>query len=156
MLLRKLTAATIAAALIASPAIANAADRPPLTFWLVVRNTSHSVQLILLALLISTVVALGVCAAKLVSRAGLSGGSAYLSGLTFGGPLAGLLGASVTGFMMFVSVANLREPVTVAQLAPGIAEAMLMIMLGLCAGVIAVVCKWAVDSRIDRAVLENP
>lgn len=155
-MLRKLTAATIAAGLIASPAIANAADHPPLTLWLVVRDTTMSVQLILLALFLSMVAAVCVCAVKLMSRAGLSGGSAYLSGLRFGGPLAGLLGASVTGFIMFVGVANLHEPITAAQLAPGIAEAMLMIMLGLCAGVVAVVCKWVVDARIDRAVLENP
>jgi hypothetical protein len=156
MLLRQISTATMVAALIASPAFASAAGNPPLTFWLVVSNTTMSVQLILLALAASMVAAVGVCVVKLMSRAGLSGGSAYLSGLRFGGPLAGLLGASVTGFIMFVGVANLPQPVTAAQLAPGIAEAMLMIMLGLCAGVVAVVCKWIVDARIDRAVLENP
>ncbi len=38
-------------------------------------------------------------------------------------------------------------------LAPGLAEAATLAMLGLLTGVVAVIAHWAVESRIDRAVL---
>ena len=40
-------------------------------------------------------------------------------------------------------------------LPPGLAEIALLILLGLLSGVVAVVCHWAVEARIDRAVLSR-
>ncbi|MNT87574.1 hypothetical protein D3C72_2280030 [compost metagenome] len=42
---------------------------------------------------------------------------------------------------------------SLAVWSPAIAEASLLIVLGLLSGVVAVVAHWAVEARIDRAVL---
>jgi biopolymer transport protein ExbB/TolQ len=39
-------------------------------------------------------------------------------------------------------------------LAPGIAEAVLLVGLGVMAGAVAVIAHWALEARIDRAVLK--
>lgn len=135
---------------LALPAAASAAPLMPANVF---QNAAHPVQAIMLGLIGATVAALVVCAMKLRSPAGLSGGSAYLSGLRIGGPLAGFLGASWTGLVMTFYLANASAPVPVNMLAAGYTEAMAQIVLGLLAGAVAVIAKWAVDARIDRAVL---
>ena len=40
-----------------------------------------------------------------------------------------------------------------AVLAPGYAEAALLFLLGLLAGVVGVICHWIIEARIDRTVL---
>ena len=65
----------------------------------------------------------------------------------------GLLGAGLNALWGFIAIAGLGRPVPIEVLAPGLAEATLVLVLGLLAGVVAVACNWAVDARIDRAVL---
>jgi hypothetical protein len=127
----------------------------PLTLLGVFQNAAHPVQAIILGLTLATLAAIVVCAAKLSSGPSLSGGSAYLSGLRLGGPLAGLLGAAVSLLLMALYLANTPAPVSMNQLAPGIAEAMMLVVLGLTAGAVAVIAHWAVDARIDRVVLKD-
>ena len=140
------------AAVLVSPLAASAA---PLTPAAVFQNAAHPVQLIVLGLCGATIAAVIICVMKLTSAHGLSGGSAYLSGLRIGGPLAGLLGASVTILVMALYMSNASAPVTLKQLGPSLAEAMMLIALGLASGAVAVIAKWAVDARIDRAVLNG-
>jgi len=90
---------------------------------------------------------------KVKSGPALVGGSAFLSALRLGGPLVGLLGAAFNGVQMFIGISNSPNPVPFGVLAPGLAEATTLAMLGLLTGVVAVICNWTVESRIDRAVL---
>jgi biopolymer transport protein ExbB/TolQ len=56
---------------------------------------------------------------------------------------------------MALYMSNASAPVTLKQLGPSLAEAMMLIALGLASGAVAVIAKWAVDARIDRAVLNG-
>jgi hypothetical protein len=110
------------------------------------------IKLMMLMLCASMVAAVVVTVRKLLSP-NISGGSAYLAALRFAGPLLGLLGAGLNALFGFLAIAGLGRPVPLEVLAPGLAEATLVLVLGLLAGVVAVACNWAVDARIDRAVL---
>jgi hypothetical protein len=140
------------AATLVLPGAASAATLTPVAVF---QNAAHPVQAITLGLILAMVAAIVICGVKLSTGPALSGGSAFLSGLQLGGPLAGLLGASVTLLIMALGVSNTPAPVTVNQMAPGIAEAIMLVVLGLAAGAVAVIAKWAVDARIDRAVLKG-
>jgi hypothetical protein len=112
------------------------------------------IQKFVMIILVATIIAaLVVAALKLASGRHLSGGSAFLSGLRLGAPIIGLLGACDSGLNMTLAVASVPIEVTLKMLAPGIAEAFLMVGLGFLAGAIAVIAHWAVESRIDRQVL---
>ena len=117
-------------------------------------NTAPIPKLILLALAVASVAAVAVCLGKLASGPRMSGGSAFLSGLRFGGPLAGLLGAALTGLHMAVGAANTTGDVPASLLARGYAEIMLLMVFGFFTGAVAVIANWAVESRIDRSVLK--
>jgi biopolymer transport protein ExbB/TolQ len=110
-------------------------------------------KVVMIILLAAIVAALIVLVIKLAQGKRLSGGSAFLSGLRLGAPIIGVLGACLTGLNMTLGVANVPFPVTPKMLAPGIAESLMMLSLGLLAGVVAVVAHWVVESRIDRQVL---
>ena len=110
------------------------------------------VQAIVVALIAAAIAAVAVTVKKVASGPHLSGGSAYLSALRLGAPLLGLLGAAFNGLMMFVALARFGDqPINV--LAPGLAEAMFLVVMGLIVGVVAVICHWIVEARVDRAVL---
>lgn len=147
------TSISIAAAVaaIALPAVAHADGLTPVTIFF---DAGLPAKLLILALLAATVAAVVVCALKLSSGAKLTGGSAFLSGLRLGGPLAGLLGASYTGLMIFIGLSNTAGPVPMNVIAPGIAEALFILGLGVLAGSVAVIANWAVEARIDRTVLK--
>jgi hypothetical protein len=138
-------------AAVISPAMAFAEPLTPIGMF---QNANHFVQAIMLGLILATVAAVIVCMMKLMSGPGLSGGSAYLSALRFGGPVAGLLGAAWGGMLMAFSLANTAAAVPGYVLARGGAETMALVVLGLLCGAVAVICKWAVDARIDRAILK--
>ncbi|WP_332659306.1 MotA/TolQ/ExbB proton channel family protein [Brevundimonas sp.] len=116
-------------------------------------NASPTMQMIMLALIVAGVAAVVVTVRKLRSGPGLSGGSAYLQALRLGGPLIGLLGAAWNVLMINIAIANIGEQPSYPVLAPGVAEAVFLFVLGLIAGVVAVICNWVVEARIDRAVL---
>jgi biopolymer transport protein ExbB/TolQ len=143
-----LTAASIAAL----PAIALAA---PLTPAVVFMDAALFPKLIMLGLLGTVVATAVICAKKLLAGPHLAGGSAFVSGLRLGGPLAGALGASYTALASALGMANVPYEVTLKILAPGFAEAVLLVGLGLFAGAVAVVGHWALEARIDRDVLKG-
>jgi len=125
----------------------------PLTPFDVFQFAGPLQKFVMVLLVVAIVAALVVLALKLASGKRLSGGSAFLSGLRLGAPIIGLLGACDSGLNMTLAVASVPIQVTPKMLAPGIAEAFLMVGLGFLAGAIAVVAHWAVESRIDRQVL---
>ena len=110
------------------------------------------VQAIVVALIVAAIAAVVVTVKKVASGPHLSGGSTYLAALRLGAPLLGLLGAAFNGLMMFMALARFgNQPINV--LAPGLAEASFLVVMGLIVGVIGVICHWIVEARVDRAVL---
>lgn len=148
MRLASLIPATIAMAL--APIVANA---EPYTALTVVSHAAPVVQATVAGIVVADLAAIAICAGKLSAGRGLAGGSAYLSGLRLGGPLAGLFGAAYGGLNMAIGLTNVGHPVPTSVLAPGYAEMMLLILMGLFSGAIAVIAHWAVEARIDRTVL---
>lgn len=136
--------------LVPAVALAKQASLTPLTVFFDAAVPMKMLVLVLLAALIAAPV---VTARKLMSGAHLSGGSTFLSALRLGAPLLGLLGAAYNGLMTFIGLSN-AGPQPIDVLAPGLAEAAFLLVLGLIVGVIAVICHWAVEARVDRMVLK--
>jgi len=145
-------AASLGLIAMAPPCVAFAT---PLTPVGVFEDASLLVRAIVVGLVLATVAAVVVCATKLASGPSLAGGSAFLSGLRLGGPLAGLVGAAYGGLAMAIGLANMTTPAPLQLVAHGVAEAMLLILLGLISGAVAVIANWAVEARIDRVVLKD-
>lgn len=138
----------VALAMIAAPGLAEAKGMTPA---LVFAHAAPPMKVLVLGLLVSTVLALVVTARKLTTPS-LAGGSAFLSGLRLGGPMVGFLGAAFTGLTVSIGLSNVgQQPVEV--LAPAFAEAAFVVVLGMLAGLVAVVCHALVEARIDRKVL---
>jgi len=133
-----------------APGVASAA---PLGFGDVLLHAAVAPKLIMLALAASAIAALLITGAKLARGHGLAGGSAFVSGLRFGGPIAGILGGAYGAVNMSLGLANIAYQPTLKVLAPGFAEITLLIGLGFAVGVVAVVLNWALEARIDRQVL---
>jgi hypothetical protein len=117
-------------------------------------NAETLQKLIVVALVASAVAAVVVLALKLRSGQRLSGGSAFLSGLRLGGPILGGFGACLSLLNMTIGYATVPGDLPLKVLAPGFAEAFLVVGLGFLAGVVAVIANWLVESRIDRSVLK--
>jgi hypothetical protein len=94
-----------AVAIAGLPAVAVAG---PITPAMVFLHATPVVQVVIAGLFASIVAALAVCAAKLSAGPKLTGGSAYLSALRLGGPLAGLTAAAWSAFSMAIGLANVR------------------------------------------------
>lgn len=129
------------------------AQGPGITLGDVFGDAAPSVQLVMILLVIGVLAAVIVAVLKLASGRRLSGGSAYVSALRLGGPLLGLVGAMYGLLGSFIGIASAGQPVPMAVLAPGFAEAALLFLMGLLAGVVGVVCHWIIEARIDRTVL---
>lgn len=142
--------ASLGAALLAFPALAQA---EPLTPGTIFANAALSMKLIMILLVVAAVAAIVVTVRKLMSGRYLSGGSAFLSALRLGGPLIGLLGGAYNGLTIMFGLSRGPQPFHVV--APGLAEAAFLVLLGLFCGVVAVIGHWAVEARIDRAVLQS-
>jgi hypothetical protein len=125
----------------------------PLTVIGVFQSAPPFVEFIILALVVATLAAIVVCVLKVASDPRLSGGSAYVSGLRLGGPLAGFVGAAYGGLSIAIGLANVTATVPMSALAHGVAEVMMLILLGLVSGAVAVIANWAIEARINRAVL---
>ena len=126
---------------------------PHITPALVFADATPLGKLIMVVLLAAMVAAVLVTILKLAGGKRLNGGSAFLSGLRLGGPIIGGLGACNSFLMMTIGIANVPAELPLKALAPGFAEAFMQIGVGFLAGAIAVLCNWAVESRIDRQVL---
>jgi len=140
----------IAAGLIAAPSAALASVK--LTPASIFAESAVVMKAVMILLIVATIAAFVVAVRKVLSGPSLSGGSTYLQALRLGGPLIGLLGAAFNVLMINIGIANVGD-VSYAVLAPGVAEAAFLFVLGLVAGVVAVICNWAVEARIDRTVL---
>jgi hypothetical protein len=125
-----------------------------LTVIAIVVHATPLAKLMIFGLLAAIVAAIVVAARKLGRGQKLSGGSAYLSGLRVGGPMAGALGGAYTLLNMAMGMSNALVAPTAQVLAPGLAEAAFLVTLGLLTGAVAVAAHWAVEARIDRTVLE--
>lgn len=77
-------------------------------------------------------------------------GLRYLKGMWVGALLLGLFGGSFTLLCGFMGLANVRPTPALAVLAPGYAEAMFQVMLGLAAATLAVICHQDLDARLRR------
>ena len=115
-------------------------------------DAGPSMKAIILMLVVAAITAVVVTAKKVASGPHLTGGSAYLSALRLGAPLLGLLGAAFNGLMSFIAIAQFGPP-SMQVMAPGLAEAFFLLVLGLLVGVVGVICHWIVEARVDRAVL---
>lgn len=133
-----------------APGSAQAATLNPTLVFLHATPAMKAVMLILVVLTVSAIV---IGARKLAAGPNLNGGSAFLSALRLGGPLLGLLGGAYNGLMIFMGLSRGPQPFHVV--APGLAECALLLLLGLVCGVVAVICHWAVEARVDRMVLSR-
>jgi len=138
-----------AVAMTGVPGAALAQGITPITIFF---EAAPSMKAIILALVIAAIAAVVVTIRKVASGPHLTGGSAYLSALRLGAPLLGLLGAAYNALLWFIAMARVGVP-EMQVLAPGLAEALFLVTLGLLVGVIGVICHWIVDARVDRAVL---
>jgi biopolymer transport protein ExbB/TolQ len=111
-------------------------------------------KLLVVGLILAMAAAVVVLIIKLSEGRRLSGGSAFLSGLRLGGPIMGGLGAFWSLLNMTLGYASIPGDPPLRIIAPGIAEAFLLICLGFAAGAVAVLAHWAVESRIDRSILK--
>ena len=127
---------------------------PRLTIATVFLDADETMQVLMIALVAASLAAIVVTGLKLASGTRLNGGSAFVSALRLGGPLMGLVGAAFVVLMGFIGIANFG-PVPMPVLAPGFAEAALLFLLGLIAGVVGVVCHWIIEASIDRTVLQS-
>lgn len=141
---------TLGAAIALVPGAASAMT-PTDIFW----NADLTMKGLMLVLFVSALAAIVITAGKVRSGPRLTGGSAFLRTLRLGAPLIGLLGAAYNVLMINIAIANIGQQPSYPVLAPGIAEAIFLFLLGLATGVVAVVCNWIVEARIDRAVLRS-
>lgn len=139
------------AGLASIPSLALAAE-PMLTPVQVFLDAAPIQKLLVLALVVAMIAAIVIAIRRVASGPALTGGSAFISNLRSGGPLFGLLGATYCAFAGALGVANFN-PDDMRVIAPGVAESLFVLTLGVLAGCIAVVCHWAIEARIDRAVL---
>jgi hypothetical protein len=110
-------------------------------------------KLLMTGLVVAAAAALAVLVLKLASGKRLAGGSPFLSGLRFGAPVIGILGACDSLLNMTLGYASLPGDAPLKVMAPGFAESFLQVGLGFLVGAIAVFAHWAVEARIDRQVL---
>ena len=140
-------------ALALQPGVALAQSR--LDVATVVGDSAPLSKVLMLLIVVAATAAVAVTAGKLASGRRLAGGSSFVSALRLGGPLVGLLGAVFNVLGIFIGIANAGEPVPFGVLSPGFAEAALLFLMGLFAGVVAVTCHWIIEARIDRTVLSS-
>ena len=128
---------------------------PRLTLGVVFGDADELNKMLMVLVMAAALAAVLVTGLKLASGKRLNGGSAFVSALRLGAPLMGLVGAAYVLLMLFIGIANFGGPVPLPVLAPGFAEAAMLFLLGVIAGVVGVVCHWIIESRIDRAVLQS-
>lgn len=135
------------------PGAALAAQR--LTIPQVFADASETMKALMILLLAAALASAAIAVVKVARGRRLAGGSAFVSALRLGGPLVGFLGAAFVLLHGFMGIANAGEPVPMRVLAPGYAEAALLVFLGLLAGVVGVISHGIIEARIDRTVLQS-
>lgn len=114
-------------------------------------NGFNKMMLVFIALLGSASV--GVTVLKLARPQRLDGGSALVSAARWAAPMLGFIGAAHLLLNLMTATTQMGAAIPLAIAAPLLAEALLMVIWGLVAGVVAVGCHWAVSARIERALL---
>lgn len=119
-------------------------------------DASLPMQLMFLILILAAVAALAVWAMSLGKVAkgdakGLAAALARLRIVRSGSTPLGFLAASYVAFSSFLAISNVRPAPSLTVVAPGLAEGMLAIMLGLLATTVAVICERHLEGRIRRA-----
>lgn len=109
---------------------------------------------VMVSLLLASGAAVALAAAKVLARGGLTGGSAFVRGLRWAGPLLGLAGALHVMLTLFIGMARFGGSVPLAVYAPGLAEGVLVLLIGVVSGLVGVVCHAVIAARIDRAILQ--
>ena len=142
----------LAVATLAAPGVAWAANVGPVEVF---ANAAPLQKALALALSAAIIACLVVGVRKLAAGPHAGGGSAFVSGLRLGGPLAGLLGGAYAAIRMSAGLAQMPGNPGLNALAPAFAEAASLVALGFAAGAIAVVLNWAIEARLDRAVLSH-
>jgi hypothetical protein len=143
--LRIRVAAASAFALFIMPAWAAA---QPLTPAGIFGDSAPLQKLIILALIVSILAAVGIAVARTMRG---QGGSAFVSALRIGGPLLGLFGAIYSTLNGFIGLANVPVTPPLRVIAPGVAESLFVLGLGVLASVVAVLAHWAMEARSGRA-----
>ena len=149
-----ITRPSLALVALLAPVVARAAPIGPVQALpvQVFVNATIINKALILCLCAATVACVVIGVRKLVAGPD-QGGSAFVSSLRLGGPVAGALGAAYALICMSVGLAHAAAAPSMQVLAPGFAEAATLIALGLFAGVVAVAFNWAIVARIDRSVL---
>ncbi|MBS0490469.1 MotA/TolQ/ExbB proton channel family protein [Phenylobacterium sp.] len=113
---------------------------------------NQGVMLILMLMAAAAVVlwALGIGRSLSAQPSRSVAGLRYLKGMWVGALLLGLSGASYTLLASFIGLANVRPTPSLAIMAPGFAEIMAQITLGLAAATLAVICHQDLDARLRR------
>lgn len=155
----------LAALLLAGPASAQQAVAPPDPAYAVVPITARlnlasifgdakvGVKLVLWGLLVASVAAVIVWlfqAVRIGQRHsdGIAGSVTYLSTLAAAAPLIGLFGAAYSLLDLCIGIANIRPAPSISILAPGFAEAMLSVCLGLLAAAIAAIAHRHLKAKL--------
>jgi hypothetical protein len=141
--------------LIAPPDAVLAVVAERLTFIGIVAHAKPVVMLVLAGLAVSTVVASLVWIGELAGRTAGRGGRTFLHTLTAAGPLIGLFGAAYGLMDMFIGISNVRPTPALGILAPGFAEALLSVTLGLLAGAIAMIGHRHLTARLQAADVKS-
>ena len=94
--------------------------------------------------------AVGVGRSMSATPSGAVGGLRYLKGMWAGALLLGFFGASYTLLAACIGLANVRPTPSLAVLAPGLAEAVAQVALGLLAAALAVIFHPDLNARLRR------
>lgn len=138
----------------AGPAAAQQAAVKPLTLGGVFGDAALEVQVVMGGLILSGITAVVVWALAL-GRTRHGGLNASPTGLTFlkavsgAAPLFGLAAAAYTLLMSALGLANVRPTPSLAVIAPGLAEALLSVFLGLLAAAVATTLRRHLEGRLD-------
>ena len=141
----------LAGAALLAPAAAHAAALDP---GAVFANAAPLQKVVILGLAAATLAAAAIAARKMAAGPRLSGGSAFISALRFGAPVAGVFGGAFALFRLSLGIANVQAAPTLKMLAPGLAEAASIAALGFLCGLVAVALHWAIEARLDREILK--
>ncbi|MFC3079410.1 MotA/TolQ/ExbB proton channel family protein [Phenylobacterium terrae] len=150
----RLALASAAALLAASPAAAQQAVQNPLTLGGVFADAAIEVQLVMAGLIAATLAAIVVWALELARiRKGrlenTPARQAFLKAVAGAAPLFGLAAGAYTLLMSSLALANLRPTPPLAMIAPGFAEVLLSVFLGLFASAVATTLRRHLEGRVD-------
>jgi len=127
-----------------------------LTALRVFGDAAPEVKLVMALLILGTLAALAVWALSLgkvgtADAKGVAGALGRLRIVRSAGVPLGCLGAGYVMFSSFLAISNVRPAPGLTIVAPGLAEASLVIVLGLLATTVAVICERHLEARIRRA-----